>query len=113
MEAYQKLERIGEGCHGCVFKAKNRETGKIIALKKIRLEWEDEGVPGTAIREISLLKELRHPHIIRSPIFVACPRASSSRLRSAFRLNLHYAPLARLQRAEAIRAHRYTLACNE
>ena len=56
MEAYQKLEKIGEGTYGVVYKAKNRESGSIIALKKIRLEQEDEGVPSTAIREISLLK---------------------------------------------------------
>lgn len=65
MEAYQKLEKIGEGTYGVVYKAKNRETGVITALKKIRLEQEDEGVPSTAIREISLLKELQHPNIVQ------------------------------------------------
>ena len=65
MEAYQKLEKIGEGTYGVVYKAKNRETDAIIALKKIRLEQEDEGVPSTAIREISLLKELQHPNIVQ------------------------------------------------
>ena len=48
-----------------VFKAKDRITGEVIALKKIRLEAEDEGIPSTAIREISLLKELQHPNIVR------------------------------------------------
>lgn len=41
-----------------VYKAKDINTGNIVALKKIRLEAEDEGVPSTSIREISLLKEL-------------------------------------------------------
>jgi serine/threonine protein kinase len=54
-----------KGTYGVVYKAKNRETGEILALKKIRLEQEDEGVPSTAIREISLLKELQHPNIVR------------------------------------------------
>jgi serine/threonine protein kinase len=40
-------------------------AGAIIALKKIRLEQEEEGVPSTAIREISLLKELRHNNVVR------------------------------------------------
>jgi len=48
-----------------VYKAKHREHGTILALKRIRLESEDEGVPCTAIREISLLKELNHPNIVR------------------------------------------------
>lgn len=62
---YQKLEKIGEGTYGVVYKAKDRATGEIVALKKIRLESEEEGIPGTAIREISLLKELQHPNIVR------------------------------------------------
>jgi len=65
MEKYVKIDKIGEGTYGVVYKAKNRETGDIVALKRIRLESEDEGVPCTAIREISLLKELNHPNIVR------------------------------------------------
>mmetsp|Transcript_26425 Transcript_26425/g.57942 ORF Transcript_26425/g.57942 Transcript_26425/m.57942 type:complete len:309 (+) Transcript_26425:293-1219(+) len=65
MERYQKIEKIGEGTYGVVYKAKDRVTGEIIALKKIRLEAEDEGIPSTAIREISLLKELQHQNIVR------------------------------------------------
>jgi cyclin-dependent kinase len=65
MERYQKLEKIGEGTYGVVYKAKDRVNETIIALKRIRLEAEDEGIPSTAIREISLLKELRHPNIVR------------------------------------------------
>lgn len=65
MEKYQKLEKIGEGTYGVVYKAKNKKTGELLALKKIRLEAEDEGIPSTAIREISLLKQLQHPNIVR------------------------------------------------
>eukprot|EP00808_Paulinella_micropora_P005452 g18794.t1 len=60
IDRYYKLEKIGEGTYGVVYKARDQMTGDIIALKKIRLEAEDEGVPSTAIREISLLKELAH-----------------------------------------------------
>ena len=60
-----QVEKIGEGTYGVVYKAKHRVTGDTIALKKIRLEQEDEGVPPTAIREISLLKELQHVNIVR------------------------------------------------
>jgi len=65
MEKYQKIEKIGEGTYGVVYKAKNRLTSELVALKKIRLEAEDEGIPSTAIREISILKELQHPNIVR------------------------------------------------
>ncbi|XP_003931767.3 cyclin-dependent kinase 3 isoform X1 [Saimiri boliviensis] len=65
MDVFQKVEKIGEGTYGVVYKAKNRETGQLVALKKIRLDLETEGVPSTAIREISLLKELKHPNIVR------------------------------------------------
>ncbi|XP_058284816.1 cyclin-dependent kinase 3 isoform X4 [Hylobates moloch] len=65
MDVFQKVEKIGEGTYGVVYKAKNRETGQLVALKKIRLDLEMEGVPSTAIREISLLKELKHPNIVQ------------------------------------------------
>lgn len=64
MEDFVKLEKIGEGTYGVVYRGKNKKTGKMVAMKKIRLESEDEGVPSTAIREISLLKELEHPNIV-------------------------------------------------
>jgi len=65
LERYEKLEKIGEGTYGVVYKARDRTTGKHLALKKIRLEHEEEGVPSTAIREISLLKELQHPNVVK------------------------------------------------
>ena len=76
MEKYQKIEKIGEGTYGVVYKAQNRLTGELVALKKIRLEAEDEGIPSTAIREISILKELQHPNIVRLTTS-STPRRSS------------------------------------
>ncbi|GAA6027134.1 hypothetical protein JCM8097_002419 [Rhodosporidiobolus ruineniae] len=65
MDKYERLEKVGEGTYGVVYRSRNRETGEIVALKKIRLEAEDEGVPSTAIREISLLKEMKHENVVR------------------------------------------------
>lgn len=65
MDKYQKIDKLGEGTYGIVYKAQNRLTNEIVALKRIRLDKEDEGIPCTAVREISLLKELRHPNIVR------------------------------------------------
>ncbi|RSH84361.1 Cyclin-dependent kinase catalytic subunit [Apiotrichum porosum] len=58
LQNYTKLEKVGEGTYGVVYKAVDLQSGNFVALKKIRLEAEDEGVPSTSIREISLLKEL-------------------------------------------------------
>merc|ERR1719198_2746135 len=65
MDKYLKVEKLGEGTYGTVYKAKVRGQNQFVALKKIKVEAEDEGVPSTAIREISLLKELDHPTIVR------------------------------------------------
>ena len=74
IEKFEKLEKVGEGTYGVVYKARGKPptltpldttNNEIYALKKIRLESEDEGIPSTAIREISLLKELQHPNIVR------------------------------------------------
>lgn len=62
--AFQKLEKIGEGTYGVVYKARDKNTGKFVALKKIRPESENEGIPATTIREILLLKNLKHSTII-------------------------------------------------
>lgn len=62
---YQKLDKLGEGTYGIVYKVKDQITNEILALKKIRLENDDEGVPSTAIREISLLKECDHPNVVK------------------------------------------------
>jgi len=62
---YTKLGKLGEGTYGIVWKAVKNDSGEIVAIKKIRLENPDEGIPATAIREISYLKELKHPNIVR------------------------------------------------
>mmetsp|Transcript_38169 Transcript_38169/g.58214 ORF Transcript_38169/g.58214 Transcript_38169/m.58214 type:complete len:80 (+) Transcript_38169:34-273(+) len=64
LDKYQKFDKLGEGTYGVVIKAKNLETGEIVAMKKIKLEKEDDGVPSTAIREISLLKGIKHPNVV-------------------------------------------------
>jgi cyclin-dependent kinase 1 len=65
MDDYVKIEKIGEGTYGVVYKGRNKKNGHVVALKKIRLTAEEEGVPSTAIREISLLKELQHPNVVK------------------------------------------------
>jgi cyclin-dependent kinase len=66
MDAYEKIEKIGEGTYGKVYKARDIHTGKLVALKKCRLEMEEEGVPSTTLREVSLLQMLSESnHIVK------------------------------------------------
>lgn len=64
MEKYVKSDKLGEGTYATVYKGVDRTTSEVVALKEIRLDSE-EGAPSTAIREISLMKELSHPNIVR------------------------------------------------
>uniref|UniRef100_A0A0A9YBD1 cyclin-dependent kinase n=1 Tax=Lygus hesperus TaxID=30085 RepID=A0A0A9YBD1_LYGHE len=64
LDRYIRLEKVGEGTYGVVYKAKDKVTRQIVALKKIRLDAEDEGIPPTAIREISILREIQHPNVV-------------------------------------------------
>ena len=57
-----------------MYKARDISSGEVVALKKIRLEAEDEGVPSTAIREISLLKELRDENVVKCVLLSAHDR---------------------------------------
>jgi len=62
---FQIMQRLGEGTYGVVYQAVRRSDGQTVALKQIRLEMEDEGMPSVAIREISVLKELNHRNIVK------------------------------------------------
>ena len=61
---YLKISKIDEGNYGVTYKAKDVQSEKIVAIKKIKLNPETEGTPSTALREIALLKELKNPNII-------------------------------------------------
>ncbi|CAH2037063.1 unnamed protein product [Thlaspi arvense] len=63
-DRYLKQEVLGQGTYGVVFKATDTKTGETVAIKKIRIGKQKEGINVTALREIKMLKELKHPHII-------------------------------------------------
>mmetsp|Transcript_40989 Transcript_40989/g.126783 ORF Transcript_40989/g.126783 Transcript_40989/m.126783 type:complete len:322 (+) Transcript_40989:92-1057(+) len=69
------VEKLGEGTYGKVYKAVHRVTQEAFALKEIRIVYEEEGVPSTAIREVSLLKECDHPNVIRLHEVFSLPSA--------------------------------------
>ena len=63
---YQKLDKLGEGTYGVVFQALDLLHNTHQAIKKIRMEDdEDEGIPATTLREISVLRHLKHPNIVQ------------------------------------------------
>jgi len=64
LSRYKRLEKVGNGTYGVVYKALDNDTNEIVALKKMILEVENEGVPSTAIREISLLREIQQKNIV-------------------------------------------------
>ncbi|KAL6435710.1 hypothetical protein ACFW04_005541 [Cataglyphis niger] len=64
---YEKIDFLGEGQFATVYKAKDEETNKIVAVKKIKVGSRAEakdGINRTALREIKLLQELKHDNII-------------------------------------------------
>ncbi|XP_050294076.1 cyclin-dependent kinase-like 4 isoform X2 [Anthonomus grandis grandis] len=64
MERYEKISKIGEGSYGVVYKCKNRDTGEIVAIKKFTESEEDPLIRKIALREIRLLKNLKHPNLV-------------------------------------------------
>lgn len=63
-ERFKELEKIGKGTYGEVFKAYDAKFDQVIALKKMFIQNEEEGIPSTVLREISLLKGMKHPNIV-------------------------------------------------
>ncbi|KAF7136565.1 hypothetical protein RHSIM_Rhsim08G0186500 [Rhododendron simsii] len=63
---YETLRKINEGAYGVVYKARDLETGEIVALKKVKMgvERNRDGFPMSALREINLLLSLHHPSVV-------------------------------------------------
>lgn len=68
VERFRKLNRIDEGTYGVVYRARDTETGEVVALKQLKLNAAkdfDEGFPVALLREITILLQLDHPNIVR------------------------------------------------
>ncbi|KAF5449388.1 hypothetical protein F2P56_029839 [Juglans regia] len=64
VDEFERLNRIDEGTYGVVYRARDKKSGDIVALKKVKMEKEKEGFPLTSLREINILLSLHHPSII-------------------------------------------------
>lgn len=62
--SYERLNSIEEGSYGVVFRARDKETGDIVALKKLKLDEEKNGFPITALREINSLMVCKHENVV-------------------------------------------------
>ncbi|KAF7339920.1 Cyclin-dependent kinase 11B [Mycena venus] len=61
---YERLNQIEEGSYGVVFRARDKQTGDIVALKKLKLDEEKNGFPITALREVNALMSCRHENVV-------------------------------------------------
>ncbi|KAI5852441.1 kinase-like domain-containing protein, partial [Morchella snyderi] len=64
VDKYEALNRIEEGSYGVVTRARDRATGEVVALKRLKLERETDGFPITSLREITTLLASRHPNVV-------------------------------------------------
>ena len=62
--SYERLNQIEEGTYGVVFRARDKQTGDIVALKKLKLDEEKNGFPITALREVYALMSCRHENVV-------------------------------------------------
>ncbi|KAG5222397.1 cyclin-dependent kinase [Salix suchowensis] len=64
VDEFERLNKIDEGTYGVVYRAKDKKTGEIVALKKVKMEKEREGFPLTSLREINILLSFHHPSVV-------------------------------------------------
>ena len=64
MNKYEILGIVGEGAYGIVYKAKNKDNGDIVAIKKFKESEEDEVVKKTTLREVKMLRTLKQENIV-------------------------------------------------
>ncbi|KAG7583549.1 Protein kinase domain [Arabidopsis suecica] len=88
MDKYEKMEKVGEGTYMKVYKAKEIKTGKLVALKKTKLDMVYEGIPSNTLREISLLQMLSKSDYVVCLLavepFVPSPESHKSNLYLVF-----------------------------
>uniref|UniRef100_A0A3Q1I242 Cyclin-dependent kinase-like 2 n=1 Tax=Acanthochromis polyacanthus TaxID=80966 RepID=A0A3Q1I242_9TELE len=64
MERYESLGPVGEGSYGTVLKCRHRDSGRLVAIKKFMDSDDDKAVKKIALREIKLLRQLRHDNLV-------------------------------------------------
>ncbi|NWQ84803.1 CDK4 kinase, partial [Columbina picui] len=77
---YEPVAELGGGAYGTVFKARDRRSGRFVALKSVRVRGTRDGLPPSALREVALLRRLQlcqHPNVVR--LMDVCATARTGR----------------------------------
>ncbi|KAG5039651.1 hypothetical protein AAZX31_05G044200 [Glycine max] len=61
---FEMIKKINEGTYGVVYKARDKKTGELVALKKVKMNIERDGFPMSSLREINILLSFNHPSIV-------------------------------------------------
>ena len=64
LDRFEYISKLGEGTYGVVHMAKELTSNTVVAVKEIKIDHCDDGIPSTAIREIAVLQELRNNQFI-------------------------------------------------
>lgn len=91
LDSYEKICQVGGGTYADVFKARDRDSGEIVALKKVRLEDEKEGFPVTALREIKFLSQVDHLNIVKLKEVVTSKPSDATRNKGSVFMVFEYA----------------------
>ncbi|KAF9352379.1 serine/threonine protein kinase, CMGC, CDC2/CDK sub [Mortierella sp. AD094] len=83
LKEFDMVDKLGEGTFGEVHKARRKGSGELLALKRILMHNENEGIPITALREIKILKRLRHENIVPLHDIAINPGSRSGRSRAS------------------------------
>lgn len=76
VDEYERIGRIDEGTYGIVFRGRDKRDGRVVALKKVKMERERDGFPLTALREVNILLAFHHPNIVNVLEVVVGPQDS-------------------------------------
>lgn len=61
---FEMIKKINEGTYGVVYKARDKKTGEVVALKKVKMNIQRDGFPMSSLREINILLSFNHPSIV-------------------------------------------------
>lgn len=76
VDEFERLGRIDEGMYGIVFRGRDKRDGRVVALKKVKMDRERDGFPLTALREVNILLAFHHPNIVNVFEVVVGPQDS-------------------------------------